>query len=168
VVRRVTVSVSDQHDAFTSFVEIRGRQLGRLCWGLTGSRSKAEDLAQATLERLWPRWQRVEQAGDPWAYTCKIAVSIHSSWLRRASSRTEVPGEVDRDLPSDVPDPTLRLDIERWLRQLGRRQRTVIVLRFLMDMSVEDAAETMSCSTGTVKSQTARALNRLRKIADEV
>jgi RNA polymerase sigma factor (sigma-70 family) len=41
-------------------------------------------------------------------------------------------------------------------------QRTVLVLRFLADLSVEQVAETLGCTTGTVKSQTARGLVALR------
>ena len=60
------MSVSSSHDDFTEFVNVHAQRLGRLCWGLTGSRAAGEDLAQATLERLWPRWEKVASAGDPW------------------------------------------------------------------------------------------------------
>jgi RNA polymerase sigma factor (sigma-70 family) len=50
----------------------------------------------------------------------------------------------------------------RALAQLSSRQRSVVVLRYLADLSEADVAEAMGCSTGAVKSHTARAIARLR------
>lgn len=126
-----------------------------------------EDLAQATLERLWPRWHRVAARGDAWAYTSRIAVSINASWRRRRWWHAETSQDVEAE-PHGVYEENVptRVDVERWLARLGERQRTVIVLRYLMDLSVGETARVMDCSEGTVKSQTARALVRLREVSD--
>ena len=154
-------------DAFTAFVEQRWTALLRLTWALTADRQLGEDLAQATLGRLWARWANVSRGGDPWPYTQRIAVTLASTWRRRRWT-SEV---VVRDLP-DAPatDDTVRNadtreDVARWLRDLPRRQRAVVVLRFLADLSVEETAEVIGCSQGTVKSQTAKALGHLRALA---
>ena len=54
------------------------------------------------------------------------------------------------------------------LMRLGARQRTVLVLRFYEDLTEEQVASTMGVTVGTVKSQTAKALDRLRRTAPEL
>ena len=159
--------MGDRED-FTEFVERRQVQLLRLCRALTGDEQLGEDLAQATLHRLWARWVRVSSRGDPWAYAQRIAVSLASTWRRR-QWRSEVAS-------SDVPESghpagdenveLTRATVARWLGTLSRKQRAVIVLRFLADRSVADTADVLGCSAGTVKSQTAAALRRLRTLAE--
>lgn len=53
------------------------------------------------------------------------------------------------------------------VRRLARRQREVVVLRFFLDLSVEQTAATLGTSQGTVKSYTARALARMRALLAE-
>lgn len=61
------------------------------------------------------------------------------------------------------PDAAARLVVSEVLRRLSDRQRAAVVLRFLEDLSVEQTAELMNCSAGTVKKLTARALAGLRE-----
>jgi RNA polymerase sigma factor (sigma-70 family) len=56
----------------------------------------------------------------------------------------------------------VRLSVARALDRLGPRQRACIVLRFFEDLSESATAETLGCSIGTVRSQTFKALQRLR------
>lgn len=150
------------------FVSVRQASLVRLGWSLTGDRQLGEDLAQAALARLWTRWATVSSGGDPWPYLQRVAVSLASSWRRRRW-RGEVPS-------LSVPDVVDHFDgvvsvqetdsVERWLALLPVRQRAVIVLRFLFDLSVADSADRLGCSEGTVKSQTAKALRTLREYAE--
>jgi RNA polymerase sigma factor (sigma-70 family) len=58
----------------------------------------------------------------------------------------------------------VRLELVAGLAQLGKRGRAVLVLRFWEDLSVEETAAALSCSVGTVKSQTSRSLVRLREV----
>jgi RNA polymerase sigma-70 factor (sigma-E family) len=149
---------------FDAFVRARQGELARLGWGLTGDRQRGEDLAQAAFDRLWRRWSTVSASGDPWAYTQRIAVTLASSWRRRRWS-----SEVPTASPASGPAPGEQFDgvlsrhlVEMWLALLPPRQRAVITLRFLLDLSVVETADRMSCSTGTVKSQTSKALTTLR------
>ena len=149
---------------FREFVEARSSALQRVGWLLTGDRALAEDLVQAALVRVWQRWTTIGVEGRE-AYVRKVMVTIFASWWRRRW-RGEIPSLV-------VPEPTggrsqsdgvvTRIALQRALLGLPRRQRAAVVLRFYEDLSEAQTAEALGCSVGAVKSQTARALAKLRE-----
>ncbi|MFJ7996868.1 SigE family RNA polymerase sigma factor [Streptomyces sp. NPDC096310] len=148
---------------FEAFVTARGPRLLRVAWLLTGDAHLAEDLLQSALAKVWPKWSRI--AGEqPEAYVRKAMIHLHASWWRRRW-RGELPyGE----LPDTAVhfDAYAKVDLEQSLatavRSLPVRQRAVVVLRYFEDLSVEATAAALGCSTGTVKSQSSRALRALR------
>ena len=76
------------------------------------------------------------------------------------------------DPPSTVVDDVAAAVAQRdWMlqaiRRLPRRQREVVVLRFLLDLSVEQTAAVLGATEGTVKSHTSRALSQLRELLTE-
>lgn len=152
-------------ETFSAFVEVRRDELVRLGWALTGDRHLGEDLAQTALQQLWPHWSRVAAAGDPLAYTQRIMVNLCTSWRRRrgwALERLEAspPDVAEADELADVDAKDV---LDRWLARLPARQRAAVVLRFVCDLDVAETAERLGCSTGAVKSQTAKALRTLRR-----
>jgi RNA polymerase sigma factor (sigma-70 family) len=77
--------------------------------------------------------------------------------------------EVPDRVVSDVADQHGERDrLRRAIAALPPRQRAVVVLRFLADLSEADAARTLGCTAGTVKSQTSRALTSLRRLIGEL
>jgi RNA polymerase sigma-70 factor (sigma-E family) len=155
--------VKDRGGDFDAFVAGASTRLLRAAFALTGDRGAAEDLVQDTLERLYVAWPRVE---DPRAYTHRALVNHGRNRWRRRARHPEL-ALTAADDPA-VSDATGRSDdhdaLVRAIATLPARQRAVIVLRFLEDLSEADTATTLSCSVGTVKSQTARALARLRDV----
>lgn len=150
-------------EAFISFVAARRRPLLRIAFLLTGSWTEAEDLVQTTLTKLYGTWHRVGH-DRPEAYARQVMLRAHLDERRRGWHRREWPTD---ELP-DWPAPAAALaetgaPVRAALAQLTPRQRATIVLRFWLDMSVEQTAQELQCSTGTVKSQTARAIVVLRK-----
>jgi len=150
--------------AFEDFVAARGQRLLRMAWLLTGDTHLAEDLLQTALVKVWPKWDRVAR-DNPEAYIRTVLVNTHASWWQRRWR-----GEVSTGLLPDTAatrDTYAEVDAEHDLaaaiRGLPRQQRAVVMLRFFEDLSVEQTAAALGCSTGTVKSQTSRALHSLRE-----
>lgn len=151
---------------FREFVVAATPRLTRTAYLLTGDRQLAEDLLQSTLARVWPRWNTIAaEAADAYVHT--VMVRLSSAWWRRRW-RGEIPtAELpDRAAPSaDQPDDALVLAAA--MRRLPIGQRRAVALRYAADLSVEQVAAVLGCSTGTVKSQCARGLARLREILED-
>mgnify|MGYP001172529567 CR=1 FL=1 len=157
-------------DGFREFVVARSPRLVHTAYLLTGDTHLARDLVQAALARTWPHWGRVRD-GNPEAYVRTVMMRLNASWWRRRW-RGEVPTDV---LPEPgaaagggMPSPTDALDdrltLASALATLPPGQRRVVVLRYVEDLSVESVAEILGCSEGTVKSQAARGLAKLREV----
>jgi RNA polymerase sigma-70 factor (sigma-E family) len=149
-------------DGFAAFVAARSPALARTAYLLTRDHALAEDLLQTALARCWLVWSRIH--GDPEPYVRRTLVNTYTTWWRRrwnGETPTADPpeGATGTDLAESISD---RDQLWQALGRLPKRQRAVIVLRFYEDLTVEDTANLLGCSTGTVKSQTRKALARLR------
>jgi RNA polymerase sigma-70 factor (sigma-E family) len=158
-------------EEFTAFARNRTQALLRSAYLLTGDQHLAEDLVQASLARTYLAWRRLDDPANAEAYTRRVMYRLQvSSWRRR-----RVREAVTADLPEPRHpgnDPTdaadLRIALRAALLRLPPRQRAVLVLRFFEDHTEAEAAELLDVSIGTVKSQAARGLARLRAIAPEL
>lgn len=146
--------------AYTEFVRARGPALQRTAYLLTGDWALAEDLLQTALAKTYLRWGRVEDAE---AYVRRVLVNTNSSWWRRRW-RGEVPHDDVPDAagPDRWADVDARAALAAALARLPRRMRAVVVLRFDEDLTEAAVAEALGVTVGTVKSQTAKALAKLR------
>lgn len=153
---------------FDAFVASHGSRLLRTAYLLTGDPGSAEDLLQDTLMRAWGRWPRVVAADEPLAYVRRMLVNASVSRWR--SMRHRLAGERLVAAPPERAGPAPRArDDELWGRVVGLppRQRAVVVLSYYEDLSDAQVADVLGISTGTVKSQRARALRALRARLDE-
>jgi RNA polymerase sigma-70 factor (sigma-E family) len=151
-------------DEFTEWVAGAQRRLLRSAYLLTGDLHSAEDLVQEALVKVALRWSRLRD-GNPTAYARTIIVRDNISWWRR---RRDVPTPSVRDLAAVSTDPEAALVVQKALERLTPKQRAVLVLRHFDDLSEHDAAAVLGVSVGTVKSQNAAALARLRDGAPEL
>ncbi|MFJ8581491.1 SigE family RNA polymerase sigma factor [Micromonospora sp. NPDC093277] len=147
---------------FTAFVNERGGALLRVAYALAGNQHAAEDLLQNALAKAYARWPRIR--GDAEPYVKRILYHDQISGWRRRSRRAEVPVAELPERSAAGPDPDLRLLLRDALRALPPRQRAVLTLRYLEDLSVEQTAALLGCRAGTVASQSAKALARLRQL----
>ena len=130
---------------------------------LCGDSQRADDLVQSALVKLYVHWGQVRTAShtDAYARTVLVREFIHerrSTWVKRVSLSGGV-----TDAPAAAADHDAVLDVRAAVAALPARQRATLVLRFYCDLNVDQAAEILGCSPGTVKSQTARALVSVRR-----
>lgn len=152
--------------AFRDFVAARLPALQRFAHLLTGDRTTAEDLVQNALTRTALSWSRIRRQDDPEGYVRRTMVNLQVNvWRRRLwreSSSAEVPElPVTRSAEAEYDD---RDRMWRALATLPRGQRAVLVLRYYSELSEGEIADTLGCSRGTVKSQAAKALAKLREL----
>ncbi len=163
--------MSADESQFRDFVLHRWPQLVRYAYLLTGDAMQAEDLVQVALERSWRHWGRI-RSDNPEAYVrTAIARGAISRFRARSRRVAEAPLEgVSADVRSAAPDGAQaraeRDLVWRQLAGLPPRMRAVVVLRLWEDLTVEETARVLGCSTGTVKSTLSRATERLRASAD--
>ena len=155
----------DDAAAFDAFVVARRGSLMRTALLLTGDRGRAEDLVQTALFEVFRRWTRLRDRADPVGYARKALVTTHLNWVRRRSwHEAATDGIVEVAATDDIAGVAERLRLRGALLALPPRMRAVLVLRFFEDLSERDTADLLGCSPGTVKSQTARGLARLRAV----
>jgi RNA polymerase sigma-70 factor (sigma-E family) len=160
-----TVAQVSPYAGFDSFVREHSQRLGRAAYLLTGDRHLAEDLVQTALAKVAIRWEQVVAKGDPAPYVRTVIIRTAIGWRRRRWH-----GEVPTSPLPDTPDTGAARNVDtrdrlrRALISVPPRQRAAIVLRFYEDLSEADTAKAMGCSVGTVKSQTAKGLARLRDL----
>ncbi len=154
-------------DGFAAFVAARGPALARSAYVLTGDPHLAEDLVQSALAKALPRWSAI---ADPEAYVRRVMFTDHVSGWRRRRGTTEVPVErvPETREPGHETATVRRVALAAALARLSRRQRAVLVLRFLDDLTEAQAADVLGVTVGTVKSQTHDALRRLREVAPQL
>jgi RNA polymerase sigma-70 factor (sigma-E family) len=148
---------------FPDFVRSASGSLLHTAWLLTGDRHRAEDLVQGALVRTYSAWGRV-RSEDATAYARRVLVNLHTDWWRRRPWR-EAPVPTPPEA-AEGTDPASASDdrdaLVRALAALGRRERTVVVLRYYADLDVETVAGLLGVTQGTVKSAASRALAKLR------
>lgn len=133
----------------------------RMAFQVLGSRSDAEEIAQETMTKAYVRWRRVQHHARPWI--CRVAINDALGRLRKRG-RARAVSRVEHS--SYIEQAESRLDLQSLLQSLSRRQRDVVALRFMADMSEADVAAELGISVGSVKTHSSRALAALRTRLD--
>ena len=158
-----TAPPPDVTTTFREYAAARRGDLRRTAYLLCGDWYLADDLVQDALATLYVHWRRVRARGEVDAYVRRMLVNGFLATKRR-SWRREVTAATLPDTPAPVGDADhgTRDMLRRALLHLQPSQRTIVVLRYWDDLSVEQTAAILGCSTGNVKSQAARGLAHLR------
>ena len=147
-------------DAYRLVFDEHHRRLANIAAALSGDRHRAEDAAAEAFARVYPKWRsgRVDKVG---AYLQRTVINEVYKAHRRRDRRLRIVGRPAVGAASDDG-----LATELWLTDalltLSKRQRAVLVLRFLDDRSEQQTADLLGMAVGTVKSATSRGLTALR------
>jgi RNA polymerase sigma-70 factor (sigma-E family) len=157
---------ADDEQDFTEFVSVSSARLFRTAYAVCGDHQLAEDAVQSALVSAYRSWPRVRATDSPEAYVRRIVINQLFSWRRRRAARGEVlRGSVpERPAAQSPQDRVVESDhVWQMLRTLSPRQRAVVVLRYVEDLSEEETARALGIRPGTVKSQASTAFAHLRR-----
>jgi RNA polymerase sigma-70 factor (sigma-E family) len=153
--RAVETSFDDEYPALY-------RSAYRVAFRLLGGREEAADLAQEACARAYARWNRIGGFDSPEAWVAKVAGNLAIDARRRANTAQRHRDSYVAPRPEDQAREDERVDLHRALLTLPRRQREVVLLRFVADQPEAAVAAALGCSLGTVKSHASRGLAALR------
>ncbi len=158
--------------AYDELVRRYQKKVYAITYGMTRNHSDADDLAQETFIRAYQACQRfqIDRAFQAWLF--RIAVNLCINHIRKKKRRGEMPLDEQTDpvmpAPSgqnpgrDTEQRELGRQIDRAIRQLSPKLRSVIVLRSFEDMPYEEMARVLKISQGTVMSRLHRAREKLK------
>jgi RNA polymerase sigma-70 factor (sigma-E family) len=161
--------MTSREDEFTAFAEAASSHLLGTAFLLCGDWHTAEDITQTTLAKLFASWHRIRNQDAVHGYARRTLLNTYLVDCRRKRRREVLTGEAGQfaDRAAEWQDPALRLALTDALAALAPKARAVVVLRYWEDMSVDQVAALLGCSPGNVKSQSARSLEKLRRLLDD-
>jgi RNA polymerase sigma-70 factor, ECF subfamily len=120
-----------------------------------GRLDAAEDAVQEALLRSWERSEKGQEIDSLEAWVTTVAMNLSRSGLRRLRSERRVRSRLAA--PRNLEPDAERLDVERALSTLPRRQREAVVLRYYLQLDTREIAGALGINEGTVKSTLFRA-----------
>jgi RNA polymerase sigma-70 factor (sigma-E family) len=158
---------SDEEAAFVEYLSARLPRLHRTAYLLCGDAHRADDVVQLTAMAMYKNWAMVREADNIDAYVHRMLVRQFLRTQRGLWSKVLLTSRVpDRPVSDEVRIENREVILSA-LDRLPKGMRTVLVLRYFSDLSVEDTAIAMNISIGTVKSQTHRGLAHLREMLSD-
>jgi RNA polymerase sigma-70 factor (sigma-E family) len=171
--RMTAPPAGDARQAITALYAEHAVGLIRLALIMVGDRPTAEDVVQDAFCGLYRRWRTLSDPGKALTYVRSSVLNGARSALRSRARLHGAGGPAGaQDPPTESAESTALVSEEHrqvltGIRALPDRQRTVLVLRYYLDLSEEEIATVMGISRGTVKSTSSRALTALGRILGE-
>jgi RNA polymerase sigma-70 factor (sigma-E family) len=154
-------------EEFVEFAAAASPRLRRMAFLLCGDWHTAEDLVQTTLAKVFVSWRKIRRREAERAYASRTLVNTYLAGKRLKRSEEILTSNLpEREVES--PAPETRIVVLNALATLPPKSRAVVVLRYWADLSVDQVADILGCSPGNVKSQSARALDKLRTVLDDI
>jgi RNA polymerase sigma-70 factor (ECF subfamily) len=169
-----TMAVQSRGEAQTySAFDALYRHYGREVWSLVFARwlnaEIANDICQETFLRLWQQWQRGEEIRNPRAWLLRVARNLAEDYGKSAFHRngTQEP-EYLATVSGSQPTPPEQLQkrealqlVRRFLQELAPTDREILTLRYALEYSIEEIAETLGINVSAVHMRLTRARQRL-------
>jgi RNA polymerase sigma factor (sigma-70 family) len=151
---RVVVNV------WAGFEDFYAAEWTNMCRALTlalGDAALGTDAAAEGFTKACERWHEVSRYGNPNGWVYRVSLNWGRSWIRRRATERRRRARVRDGVHDSLPDP----DLERAMAALSDDHRDVVVLRYFVDLSIAETADSLRIPQGTVKSRLARALDQL-------
>jgi RNA polymerase sigma-70 factor (sigma-E family) len=150
---------------FAEYAHARQQHLYRTAYLLCGDQDRAQDLVQTALVSLLRSWRKARLAENPDAYAKKVLVRAFLAERRKLRREADLHAYARNGAATEHEDRTeLRIVVLDALRALPPKPRAMVILRYWEDLSIEETAAALGCSTGNVKSQCSRSLAKLRAL----
>lgn len=157
-------------DEFRAFYERLQPRAVAVATRLVHDRDRAEDIAAEAFARAYSRWGRVRRHPNPDAWLLRVVGNVSIDQIRRESRRPQLEARAaapalghdwgQRDSVAEGAE--LRIDLSDAIDRLSGRQREVVVMRYLIDLTEDEVADGLGMSTGSVKTHLHRATRKLR------
>lgn len=154
---RDELSMEVQVTSFEAFFRHASSRVYRGLFAALGDADLAEEATAEAFTRAYARWDQVAGFANPAGWTFRVGLNWATSRLRRRRflDTRRVPERTVED-----PDPLDPVLIEH-IRNLGRHQIEVVVLRYFFDLDQQTISEILAVPVGTVRSRLSRALASL-------
>lgn len=124
-----------------------------------GDAALASDAADEAMCRTLQRWDKVSTYANPQGWAYRVGLNWARSWLRRRRRERDRPVQFG---PTEAHQQPVDPNLVAALNKLSVDHRSIVVLRYYLDWSIDEVAEALNVAPGTVKSRSARALDLLR------
>jgi RNA polymerase sigma-70 factor (sigma-E family) len=163
VTRRPRAATGTEQHAFSRAVTDHHAQLARFAFRLCGDAALAEDVVAEAYAKVWPRWHR-GRVDELVPYLRRAVVNeVYGRGRRRRVERQYQARTVEAPASGRFESGVGERDaLATAIELLPLRQRVVVVLRIVDDLSEQDTADLLGIPAGTVKSRLSRALDTLR------
>jgi len=158
-------SAAEREARFQLFVEQYSGELARLAYLMVGDRDAADDLTGDALLATWRQWDTIQATDHPVAYVRRVVINMAASRVRRLvrERRRLILFRSDALAVSTGTDSATVVDVRSALLRLPAGRRACVVLRYAFDLPEQQVAALLGVSVGTVKSQTAKGAEQLRR-----
>ncbi|MGM9929472.1 MAG: RNA polymerase sigma factor SigW [Bacillus sp. (in: firmicutes)] len=178
VKQRIKEVLKGDQNAFGEIVEIYKDKVYQLCYRMLGNRHEAEDMAQEAFVRAYVNIHKfnMKLKFSTWLY--RIATNLCIDRIRKKKPDYYLDAEVAgteglnmySQIPSNAEDPIDEVEslelhdtVQREILQLPEKYRTVIVLKYIEDLSLKEIGEILDLPIGTIKTRIHRGREALRK-----
>jgi RNA polymerase sigma-70 factor (ECF subfamily) len=155
--------------AFTELIRAHQRVAFRVAWSILGSSSDAEDVVQDAFVKAWRHLHRF-RAGSPWRpWLLRIVANEAKNRIRgrtrriRRETAVAVPDLADDDPAGSAIASDRSRRLYAAMNELPERDRSVVICRYLLDLTEHETSEVLGVPRGTVKSRLNRAKSTLAR-----
>lgn len=178
VKKRIKQVLKGDQSAFAELVELYKDKVFQICYRMLGNRHEAEDIAQEAFIRAYVNIETFNQKRKFSTWLFRIATNLCIDWIRKKKPDYYLDAEVagtdgltmysqvaaDVQLPEDeVENMELQETIQKEISKLPEKYRSVIVLKYIEELPLQEISEILDMPLGTVKTRVHRGREALRK-----